>query len=672
MVDRLEKAAAALKGAVELSPYDAGLLDNLGNLLQHLGRVAEAVPLYHRALAIAPEAADIHGNLGAALSGLGRQDEAIAAFHKALALNPAHPDIHNNLGAALRRAGRPDEALIAFDRALALRPDYAEALGNQGNALKDLGRLNEAVAAYHRALTLRPDSVGVLNNLGAALLGLGQATEAAARLGRAQELQPNYAEALSNLGSALTELGRPAEAVTTLRRAIERSPGHAAAFANLGIALAESGQAAEAVAAYRQAASLSPDRAETQSNLLMSLNYLAETTAEKIFAEARRFAARFEPAPPSPPFANHPVPTRRLKVGYVSADFRRHPVGYFLKPALRRHDPAQVEVYCYDNAAWADDLTDELRGLAPHWRVITGMSTEAASAAIAADGIDILVDLSGHTAHNRLDVFARRSAPVQATWLGYWGTTGLSAIDYLLADAATPVPEDERWYSERILRLPGCRFCYEPPEYAPPPRAPMNGGGLPTFGSFNHLAKLGPETVELWAAVLRAVPTAHLLLKWKSLGEPATREAVRARFQAAGIAAERVELRGASPHPEMLAEYGAVDIALDPVLFSGGLTSCEALWMGVPVITLKGAYPPARQTAAFLEALALNDLIADTPDRYVAIASALAADSRRIERLRAELRPRMAASPLCQAKAFTRNLEDAYRRMWKAWCASAA
>jgi predicted O-linked N-acetylglucosamine transferase (SPINDLY family) len=388
-----------------------------------------------------------------------------------------------------------------------------------------------------------------------------------------------------------------------------------------------------------------------------------------LLAESRRFAERLETSD-QPCFVARPDdPERRLRVGYVSGDFCRHPVGYFLDAVLSAHDPAAVEVYAYSNSAFADDLTDRLRGLAAHWRSLAGLSDAAAAALVAGDGIDILIDLAGHTARNRLPMFARRPAPVQATWLGFWSTTGLSAMDYILTDATTVRPAEESGYSERVLRLPGCRFCYTPPDYAPPPvPPPMLAGRGVTFGSFNNLSKIGPEVVRLWATVLRTVPGARLLLKWRSLLDPIARRRVIDAFAAEGIATDQLDLRGPSPHPAMLAEYGDMDIALDPFPFSGGLTSCEALWMGVPVVTLPGAAPASRQTLGFLRALGLDEWAAASTADYRRIAAALAADGHRLAAHRRDLRRRMAESALCDGPAFTRQVEAAYRAMWRRWC----
>jgi predicted O-linked N-acetylglucosamine transferase (SPINDLY family) len=310
-------------------------------------------------------------------------------------------------------------------------------------------------------------------------------------------------------------------------------------------------------------------------------------------------------------------------------------------------------------------MTRRLQGAADYWRAIVGTADSDAAAMIMRDRIDILIDLSGHTGRNRLPLFALRPAPVQASWLGYYGTTGLDAMDYLLMDEAAVPPGEERDYSETVLRLPLGRFCYAPPDYAPAPGEPPSlQRGFVTFGSFNNLTKMGPQVVALWADVLRAAPASRLLLKWKSLDDAHVRRGIVAAFEAAGIASERLELRGFSPHPEMLAEYNEIDVALDPFPFGGGLTSCEALWMGIPVMTLPRDRPASRQTAGFLGLVGLGDCIASSPEDYVRLVVAMAADRDRLRELRRMLRLRMAASPLCDGALFTPTLEAAYRHMW--------
>jgi predicted O-linked N-acetylglucosamine transferase (SPINDLY family) len=358
-------------------------------------------------------------------------------------------------------------------------------------------------------------------------------------------------------------------------------------------------------------------------------------------------------------------------VGYVSADFNCHPVGFFLAPVFANHDRETIDVVGYSNGVRRDWLTRQLREQCTGWRSLTGLSDRAAAAMVAADGIDILVDLSGHTWGNRLGVFARKPAPVQLSWLGFWGTTGLSAIDYILSDATTIPAGEEALYSETVFRLPVNRFCYHAPHFAPAPAPPpCLAGGPVTFGSFNDTRKLSGDVIQLWARILHETPGTRLLLKSSPLADPALRRTSLAAFADHGVTAERLILRASTPHPDMLAEYADVDIALDPFPFSGGMTSCEALWMGVPVVTLPGRRAVSRQTLGFLQVLGLPGLVAASADDYVRIASSLAADRPRLASLRQTLRHRMAGSLLCDGAAFTRNLEAAYRTMWQAWCAT--
>jgi protein O-GlcNAc transferase len=534
------------------------------------------------------------------------------------------------------------------------------------------GRLAEAEPLYRKILALDPNQADCLQLLGVLATQVGRSDIAAELISKAIAGNSRAPTFHNSLGNALGNLGKLAEAAASFRRAIELKPDFPEAHSNLGNALTDLGEYDEATAAYRRAIELKPDYNKAHSNLLLCLNYSADITAETLLAEHRRWDARHggRLRPTAADYPNARDPNRRLRVGYVSGDLRNHAVGYFMTNVLVAHDRASVESFCYSNSAILDDRTATLRASTDHWRNLVGVSDDDAAATIRRDGIDILVDLSGHTANNRLLVFARKPAPLQASWLGYPGTTGLSSIDYLLMDAAAVPPGAERWCSEAVVRLPHGRFCYAPPVYAPAVADAVTLNDAPlTFGSFNNRAKIGPDVVALWVAVLEAVPGSRLTLKWRSLADPTTRDRLSGAFAAAGLAPERLELRGSSPHARMLAEYGEIDIALDPFPFSGGLTSCEALWMGVPVVTLPGERPASRQTLGFLEAIGLGELAARSEADYVRIAAALAADTDRRSRLRRTLRPRMTASSLCDGRLFTSALEAALRQIWRRWCA---
>jgi protein O-GlcNAc transferase len=667
---RHQEAIALIGKAIALNDKAAPLHLNMATALWRAGQRDQALASYQRGLALQPNLAGAYNDMGMLLSELGRTEEALAAWRRAVELKPDLPEAHDNLGSGLRQAGQWEDSAAAHRRALELQPNFVGARYNLGNVLHDLGRLEEATACFRQVIALKPDLAEAHTNLGLLLRELGCPEEAVASCRRAIALQPGNAQAYNNLGTALEQLARPEEAETNYRKAIALAPDMAEAYSNLGNTLQRLGRREEVLACYRKALALEPDYTDAGSNLQMGLHYGAGSSPEQSLTEARRFAAGVERFAP-PQHANMPDPERRLRIGYVSANFYRHPIGYFLLPSLACHDRDQFELFCYSNNPCVDDLTRQMQGAAEHWRSLMGVRDEQAAALIMADGIDILVDLSGHTERNRLPLFARKAAPVQASWLGYWATTGLSTIDYILSDRVTVPPGEERWYSEEVVRLEGGRFCYAPPDYAAEPAAqpPSVRNGTVTFGSFNNLAKVGPEVMRLWASVLASVPGSRLLVKWLSLVEEATRARVTAMFADAGIAADRLELRSGTPHREMLAEYGDVDVALDTFPFSGGLTSCEALWMGVPVVTLPRQNAPSRQTLGFLQAIGKPEWAASSPEDYVRIAAALAADESHRAALRRQLRPLMAASPLCDAPLFTRRLETAYRQIWRRWCA---
>jgi predicted O-linked N-acetylglucosamine transferase (SPINDLY family) len=670
---KLDESVAAYRRALALNPDFADAFGNLGNALKDQGKSEEAIASYRRALALKPDFADAHNNLGVALKDQGEQDEAIASYRKALALRPDFADAHNNLGVALKDQGKRDEAEACYRLALDFEPNLVSAQYNLGNVLKERGKLEEAVPAYRRALQLRPDLANAHNNLGNALRDQGKPEEAAACYRRVLALRPDLADAHNNLGAALKDLGKLDEATSALRQALALRPAFAEAFGNLGNVLKEQGRLDEALVLYERALELKPDFAEAHSNLVMSQHYQDRISNAELLAAALRFGRRFEEAAPARNFSNDGTGARRLRIGYVSGDFRRHPVGYFLAGVLAAHDPAAVEVFCYANQVKTDDMTLRLREAADHWRGVAGLSDADAAALVMKDGVDILIDLAGHTAKNRLPLFALRAAPVQVSWLGYFGTTGLGAMDYLLMDEWAAPAGAERWCAEALVRLPHGRFCYAPPDYAPEVAdSPALRNGHVTFGSFNNVVKIGPDVVRLWAAVLAAAARARLMLKWKSLDDENERRRLREAFTAAGVDPARLELRGFSPHREMLAEYGDIDVALDPFPFGGGLTSCEALWMGVPVVTLPGDRPASRQTVGFLDLLGLSDCVATSPADYVARCIALAADHLRLADLRRSIRARMMASPLCDGPLFARALEAAYREMWRRWTAGLA
>lgn len=575
------------------------------------------------------------------LFGEGRLEEAAAAAHAMTERFPLHGFGWKVLGAVFGQTGRNAEALAALQQAAALSPHDPEAHNNLGLAFRDGGRLAEAGASFRHALGIKPD----------------------------------YAEAYNNLGVALNAQGRMDDAMASLRRAIERKPDYADAHNNLGIAQTDTGQLDQAESSFRKALEIVPGYARAHSNLLFCRNYQPHLPAQALFAEhiqwdVRQAAACPRIARPD----NDPDPRRRLRVGYVSPDLRQHSVAYFFEPLLREHNREVVEVFCYAEVTRADEVTARLRGMADQWLGTVGMTDAALSQRIVDDRIDLLVDLAGHSAHNRLLVFARKPAPIQLTWLGYPHSTGLRAMDYRIVDAVTdPEGEADTLASESLLRMDDGFLCYDPPADAPSPAAaPCLASGGITFGSFNNPAKLSSATVDLWAGLLNRIPGSRLLVKGAMFAHAGSRTDFLARFRTHGVDVDRVTLLGKVPSlAGHLAVYEQVDIALDPFPYNGTTTSCEAMWMGVPVITLLGDRHAGRVGASLLTRIGLTELIAASAEAYVDIAAALANDVPRLSELRRTLRARMAASPLCAAPAFAQKMEALYRGIWERYCAGA-
>jgi len=619
---------------------------------------------------IAPESAADVMTEGVEHHLAGRLLPAEACYRRAIGVNPDHAHAFANLGNALQGQGKLDEAVIAYRRAVALSPHHAEAYANLGAALVDQGKSNEAVAACQSAIDLNPDFALAHSNLGAALILLRRGNEAAIACRRAIAIKPDIAEAHYSLGVVLQGQGKLDEAIASYRRAFALRPNYAQAYSNLGAALVDQGKLDEAIAACRRAIAIKPDYAGAHGNLLLYLNYNDRETAESLFAEHREWGARLCRQATTPvAFANARQAGRRLRIGYVSPDLREHPVSRFFEPLLREHDREAVEIFCYAEVARPDAVTARLRELSEQWLTTAGLTDDALAERIRADGIDILVDLAGHTANNRLGVFARKAAPVQATWLGYPNTTGLDAIDYQLVDAITDPVGADAWASETLVRLPDGYFCYGAAQDAPEPAAPPSlMTGVVTFGSFNNPAKLSASTLDAWARLLTRLPHARLLLKGKPFADAGARALLLGKLGERGIAADRIELEGWSSNiADALGSYGRLDIALDPFPYNGATTTCDTLWMGVPVVTLRGDRHAARVGASLLAQVGLPDLVADSVEDYVEIAAALAGDSKRLTELRRTLRPRMAASPLCDAPGFARKMEAAYRDMWQTW-----
>jgi predicted O-linked N-acetylglucosamine transferase (SPINDLY family) len=666
---RLAEAERIYRQVLAHQPDNAEALHLLGVLSAQVGKSEAAVELIRRAISLNPDLADAHYNLGKALTGIGQLDQAIASYQQAIRLKPDNAVAYNNLGIALKDTGQFEKAVASYREAIRLKPDYPEARSNLGNALEGMGRLDEAIASYRYSIGLKPDFAEAHNNLGNALRNMGQLEAAVAMHRLAIRLNPGLAEAQMNLGIALASLGQLDEAIACYRQAIRLKPDLAPAYNDLGNAMKDVGRFDEAIGFYRQAIRLLPDYAVAHSNLVFILHYHPGYDGRMIHEELGRWNRQHaEPLKKLiQPHTNNRDPDRRLRLGYVSPDFRDHVVGRNLLPLLRQHDHRQMEIFCYSNDVRADALTDQLRGYADAWRSIVGLSDSRAVDLIRQDGIDILVDLALHMGNNRLVVFAHKPAPVQATFAGYPGSTGLETIDYRLTDPYLDPPGlNDQFYSETSIRLPDSFWCYEPLVtglFVSP--LPAQTDGHVTFGCLNNFCKVNEEVLQLWAQVLKSVPRSRFMLLCP---EGSHRQPLLHLLQREGIGPDRIELIAHRPRLQYLELYHRIDVGLDSFPYNGHTTSLDSFWMGVPVVTLVGRTVVGRAGLSQLTNLGLPELIAQTPEQYVHIAAELAGELPRLAELRRTLRARMEASPLMDAPRFAGNIEAAYRRMWRNWC----
>jgi len=572
-----------------------------------------------------------------------KQDkDALFALQKAIKLLPGEADLHSDLGHALAKQGRVLEAEASILRALKIAPNMAEAQRNLGVVLNEQGRLTEAEASYRRAL----------------------------------EIQPDFAEVHNDLGNVLLASNRLAEAELNFRYTLKIKPNYAYAYNNLGLTLSDMGRLTEAEASYRRTLEIQPDFAAAHNNLLFLHAYHASLDPHEYLSLARNWEQNCLPtqdrqAAHDRSFNRPPLAGRRLRVGYVSGDYRQHAVSYFIEQLFAHHDRARIELFAYATHTQRDATTERLQALVEHWVPVAEIPDATARDRIEADGIDVLIDLSGHTRHNRLGVFARRAAPVQAHYLGYFASTGLTEMDYWIGDEVLTPAETDNHFSEQVWRLPRVWVSYDGKSDLPLPDWRPDQDSTVWLGSFNNLGKLTPATLALWAKVLHALPEGKLLLKTKELSDIGNRQRILDTLSGHGIPPERVELQDRSVTPDWtshMAYHGRLDIALDPIGgVSGGTTTCDALWMGVPVIAMKGDRMASRMTASMLDAIGHPEWLAHSEAEYIDKVISLARDVDQRKTLRPAQRHRMAASPLCDAKDLAVKLEEAYFEMFGRW-----
>jgi len=666
---QISQAIVHFREALDLKPDYAEAHNNLGIALKNQGQWDAALECYQRAWSLKPDLAEAQNNLGVLFKDQGRLDEAVECYHRALTVKPDYAEAYSNLGIALQEQTRLDEAVISFERALALKPGFAEGHINLGIAFKTLGRFKEAIACFEQAIIIKPTHPEAHLNLGATFKDQGQLDEAISSYQRALNLDPGFSKAHNNLGIALTALGRLDEATLQFQRALALDPNSVDALNNFGIALKDQGRLDEALASFMRASDLAPDLAGSYANAVYTLHFHPDYDTRAITEKCRdwnqKHAASF--AQFILPHLNHPDPERKLRIGYVSPNFSSHPVGRFLLPLIEQHDRKNFELFAYAQVKRPDALTDRFRLLMDHWQVIFGFSDAQLADQIRQDQIDILIDLTMHMADNRLLVFARKPAPVQVTWLAYCSSTGLNTMDYRLSDPyLDPETRDDSLYSEQTIRLPETYWCYQPigkePEISPLPALTK---GYITFGCLNNFAKVTPPTRATWIRILQAIPKSRLLIHTVEGGH---RSQFLQDLKRAGIDADRIQFLGKLPIENYFGFYQEMDIALDPFPYAGGTTTCDALWMGVPVVSLAGETAVGRGGVSLLSNLGMKELVANDPNQYTQIAVHLATNRPQLIQFRETLRARMQASPLMNAPRFAHHMETAYRMMWRKWC----
>lgn len=560
-----------------------------------------------------------------------------------------------------------------FRDILRVQPDNVSALHFIGVIFYQRKDYDSSIHYIRKALQLGPNYVDAHNNLGLVLQEINQTDEAIISYEKAVALKPDFDRAHYNLGTALKEKWQIDKAITHYQLAIHFNPSLVEAYNNLGLALQDQGKLEEAEKYFRRALQIKPDFSLCHSNLLLLLNYSSRYDAHTVFLEHLRFAEQFG-SPLSTSVFHHKnagLSSRRLKLGYVSPDFKKHSVGYFIEPVLASHDHNRFEIFCYSDVLRPDEKTKSLQKYSDQWRTTAEMSDIEVAEQIRRDGIDILIDLAGHTASNRLLVFARKPAPVQISWIGYPNTTGLSTVDYRLVDRYTDPPQlTDQFYTEKLIRLPDCFLCYQPERNSPiVAESPFMKSGHITFGSFNYFTKASPETVALWTAIMKEISDSRLILKSRNFSDMTSRKNAMDLFVKNGIAPERIQILPLTPSfSEHLVMYNLIDIAFDTFPYNGTTTTCEALWMGVPVITLAGTTHASRVGMSILSNIGFSNLVAQKGTEYIEIAVRLASDAKILTSMRHELRSLVAGSSLTNKTQFITHLEDCYKTVWEEYC----
>jgi len=671
------EAITYFQRALSFNPNHAEMQNDLGIIFGQQGKLEQAKACFEKAIAEKKDFAQAYYNLGIILNGEEQFAEAITCYQKALSITPHYADAYNNLGNSLSGQDKISEAIINYQKAITLNPNYAEAHNNLGVAFKKEGQIVEAVASFQQAIALNPNYLDAYNNLGVTFNDQEQFKDAETCFKAVLSLNPNDVEAHISLAHLLHKQIKLTETIACYQRALALEPHNVLAHGGLGNTLKEKGLINEAIVHYKKALALKATDCKVHynlihSNLVFTLNYSPQYDRAALFLEHQRFNEQHA-VPLSASIKQHlnnNNPHRKLKIGYVSADLKNHSVAFFMKPILAHHNHEQFEIVCYYNHTQVDHITEQLQQYSDYWVPCVELSDEALADKIREDQIDILVDLSGHIAGNRLLTFARKPAPIQATYIGYPNTTGLTVIDYHITDNyVDPEGIAEAFHSEIPMRMPASYYCFDPLiERTAVNECPALKNGYITFCCFNNYAKLNRETFVLWAKILQSLPDAKLVIMNASLQDLETQQSLEKTFANLGIKSTRLEIGYISSTEKTFSTYNQIDIALDSYPYNGATTTCQALWMGVPVVTLVGETHVARAGLSILSAVSLTELIASSPEEYIDICVKLANNTQYLQKMRTEMRDKIQASPLMDGASFTRHLESEYRKMWEKWC----
>jgi protein O-GlcNAc transferase len=666
---RLRDAESAYRQILLRQPAHPEALHLLGLVVFDLGRGSESVDLLRRAVLANPKRPDYQFNLAYVLSALSRRGDAIDAYRQAVALKHDFTDAHRNLADALLMEGRFAEAIDSYRRALALKPDWPETLNNLAAAVQASGKLDESLELFRKLVAMDPNSPTAHLNLGEAFRLLGQTDSALAEFRRAMELGPTLPEAPFKIGVVERSRRNLDEAAAAYAKALALRPDYAEAQSNLGNVLKDMGDLPNAIRNYQAAAARRPDMVDADCNAVLTMHYSDAFDFPALQQELRGWNQRHA-VPLRPKRRQHDNdvnPDRRLRIGYVSADFREHACAFFLDPLLRSHDHSQFEIFFYAQVPIPDARTQQFHTYCDQWRDTVSLRDEAFAEQIRQDEIDILIDAKLHTSENRLRVFAYKPAPIQVGWLGYPGSSGLETIDYRLVDRHIEPVGYEYKFDEKPIFLPENFWVYDPLAGEPAVNPlPARLAGVLTFGCLNNFCKVTNRTIELWTGALRAAANSRLILLAPA---GSARQRILDQFRAAGVDPSRIEFVDNRPRAQYLAIYHRIDLCLDTLPYNGHTTSLDSLWMGVPVLTLPGDTPPGRVGVMHLKNLGLTQFIAGNDADFARIAGECAGDLNALSELRANLRDRLAKSVLMDAPRFARNVETAYRQIWRSWCA---